>query len=120
MERAIELFERLLQQHPTNRELARSYLVALNHLASAYNGLLIPQRALELYGKSLSVSRKLGDKVGEMGALYGIGISFVFQGNFDKARTYLEQSLKLAKEEGHSGWIYTDLGTLVEFAPKTG
>jgi len=120
MERAIELFERLLQQHPTNRELARSYLVALNHLAAAYNGLLITQRALELYGKSLSVSRKLGDKVGEMGALYGIGISFVLQDNFDKARTYLEQSLKLAKEEGHFGWIYTDLGTLVELHRKRG
>jgi len=120
MERAIELFERLLQQHPTNRELARNYLIALNHLAAAYNGLLIPQRAFELYGKSLSVSRKLGDKVGEMGALYGIGISFVLQGNFDKARTYLEQSLKLAKEEGHYGWIYTDLGTLVELHRKRG
>jgi CHAT domain-containing protein len=120
MERAIELFERLLQQHPTNRELARSYLVALNHLASAYNGLLIPQRALELYGKSLSISRKLGDKVGEMGALYGIGISFVLQDNFDKARTYLEQSLKLAKEEGHFGWIYTNLGTLIELHRKRG
>jgi CHAT domain-containing protein len=120
MERAIELFERLLQQHPTNRELARSYLVALNHLASAYNGLLIPQRALELYGKSLSISRKLGDKVGEMGALYGIGISFVLQSNFDKARTYLEQSLKLAKEEGHFGWIYTNLGTLAELHRKRG
>jgi CHAT domain-containing protein len=120
MERAIELFERLLQQHPTNRELARSYLVALNHLAAAYNDLLIPQRAFELYGKSLSVSRKLGDKVGEMGALYGIGISFVLQDNFDKARICLEQSLKLAKEEGHSGWIYTDLGTLVELHRKRG
>jgi tetratricopeptide (TPR) repeat protein len=71
MERAIELFERLVQQYPQNRSLASSYLVALNHLAAAYNGLLITQRALELYGKSLSVSRKLGDKVGEMGALYG-------------------------------------------------
>jgi tetratricopeptide (TPR) repeat protein len=50
----------------------------------------------------------------------GIGISFVFQGNFDKARTYLEQSLKLAKEEGHYGWIYTDLGTLVELHRKRG
>jgi tetratricopeptide (TPR) repeat protein len=60
MERAIELFERLLQQHPTNRELARSYLVALNHLAAAYNGLLITQRALELYGKSLSDLKGVG------------------------------------------------------------
>ena len=120
MERAIELFERLLQQHPTNRELARSYLVALNHLAAAYNGLLIPQRALELYGKSLSISRKLGDKVGEMGALWGMGISFIFLGNFDKARICLEQSLKLAKEEGHSGWIYSNLGTLVELHRKRG
>jgi CHAT domain-containing protein len=120
MERAIELFERLVQQYPQNRSLASSYLVALNHLAAAYNSLLIPQRALELYGKSLSVSRKLGDKVGEMGALYGIGISFVLQDNFDKARAYLEQSLKLAKEEGHFGWIYTDLGTLVELHRKRG
>ncbi len=120
MERAVELFEQLLQQHPTNKELARSYLVALNHLASAYNSLLIPQRALILYEKSLSVSRKLGDKVGEMGALWGVGNSFTLQGNFKKAQTYFEQSLKLAKEEGHYGWIYTNLGTLIELNRKRG
>lgn len=120
MERAIELFEQLIKQYPTNRGLARSYLVALNHLASAYNGLLIPQRALNLYEKSLSISRNLGDKVGEMGALWGIGYSFVLQGNSEKAQTYLEQSLKLAKEVGHYGWIYTNLGTLVELHRKRG
>jgi len=120
MERAIKLFEQLLKQHPTNRGLARSYLVTLNHLASAYNGLLIPQRALDLYEKSLSISRKLGDKVGEMGALWGIGNSFVLQGNFEKAQTYLEQSLKLAKEEEHYGWVYTNLGTLADLHQKRG
>jgi len=120
MERAIELFERLVQQHPKNKPLATDYLVALNHLASAYNGLLIPQRALNLYEKSLNISRNLGDKVGEMGALWGIGYSFVLQGNSEKAQTYLEQSLKLAKEVGHYGWIYTNLGTLVELHRKRG
>jgi len=120
MERAIELFEQLLKQYPTNRGLARSYLVALNHLASAYNGLLIPQRALNLYEKSLNISRKLGDKVGEMGALHGIGNSFILKGNWEKAQTYHEQSLKLAKEEEHYGWVYTNLGTLVELHRKRG
>jgi CHAT domain-containing protein/ketosteroid isomerase-like protein/Tfp pilus assembly protein PilF len=120
MERAIELLERLLQQYPANRGLAASYLIFLNHLASAYNGLLIPQRALTLYGKSLSISRELGNKVGEMGALWGIGHSFVLQGNFEKAQTYFEQSLKLAKEEEHYGWVYTNLSSLIEFHRKRG
>jgi len=120
MERAIGLFERLVQRYPNHKKLASDYLIALNHLASSYNSLLIPQRAFALYQKSLRLSRKLGDKVGEMGALWGIGSAFLLHGDLAKAQTYFEQSLKLAREEGHYGWVYTNLGTLLELHRKRG
>ncbi len=118
MERAAELFEPLLQRYPSHKRLASAYLVTLNHLAAAYRSFLIPQKALALYEKSLRLSQKWGDKLGEMGALWGIGLCLLDRGDEAKAQTYFERSLKLAKEEGHYGWIYTNLGTLLELHRK--
>lgn len=113
MEEAVRIYEELLQQNPVP-EIYRWYLVTLNHLAAAYGGFHFFSESLERYLKSLKVSREIGDKVGEMGALWGIGIIYTGQGDFKKAIENFEQSLKIAQEEEHYGWIVTNLGSLAD------
>lgn len=113
MEEAVRIYEELLQQNP-DPEVYKWYLITLNHLASTYGWLHFFSESLERYQKSLKVSREIGYKVGEMGALWGIGIVYLGQGDFKKAIEHFEQSLKMAQEEGHYGWIWTNLGALAD------
>lgn len=119
MEEAVRIYEELLQQNP-DPETYKWYLITLNHLAAAYSSFRFFPQSLERYQKSLKVSREIGDKVGEMGALWGIGIIYDGQGDFKKAIEYFEQSLKIAQEEEHYGWVVTNLGSLVGVYKRLG
>ncbi len=113
MEEAIRIYEDLLRQNP-NPRIRECYLVALNHLASTYSSIHLFPQAIERYEKSLKISRDIGFKIGEMGALWGIGMVYAGQGDFKKAIEHFEQSLKMAREEKHFAWIVTNLGSLAD------
>jgi CHAT domain-containing protein len=120
MERAIQLFERLRQAYPQSSKLARTSLTALNCLASAYNGIQMPDQSVLRYQKSLRLAQQFNDRVGEMGAVWGLGCAYRLKSDLAKAQAHFERSLKLAREERHFGWIYTNLGSLAELHLQQG
>jgi predicted ATPase/DNA-binding SARP family transcriptional activator/DNA-binding NarL/FixJ family response regulator len=58
------------------------------------------ERAIQLYEKSLALSRKVGDKRGIADNLLLLGIEMRSWGNFEKARDLLEEGMVVAREVG--------------------
>jgi predicted ATPase/DNA-binding SARP family transcriptional activator/DNA-binding NarL/FixJ family response regulator len=58
------------------------------------------ERAIQLYEKSLALSRKVGDKRGIADNLLLLGIEMRSWGNFEKARELLEEGMVVGREVG--------------------
>jgi tetratricopeptide (TPR) repeat protein len=60
-------------------------------------------KALDYYGRSLTIKEELGDKAGIGNSLNNIGAVHHYKGEYNKAAEYLEKSLAIQKEIGLKG-----------------
>ncbi len=123
MEKAVRMLEECVAQQPKDERTRTRYLVVLNHLAAAYKQLGLYYDSLERYEKSLKISRETKDKVGEAGALWGMGTVHNDRREYDKAEMCAKQSLAAAyavKPEPHWGWVVSGWGDLWDVYLKQG
>lgn len=122
MERGLLLRKQLLERAPADTAMRTGYFVAANHLASAYVSLGVLSKGQELYKDVLRQAQALGEKgkLGEMGALWGLGnIEYAF-GRLKSAAEYYQQSLDLARSVNHIGWIVSNLSCMIDLLVQQG
>jgi len=96
--------------------------VALGNLGLAYADLGEMDKAIDYYGQTLVIHRKVGDRRGEGAALGNLGIAYAAVGETDTAIYHFEQQLVITREIryrrgeaialGNLGLAYAGLGDL--------
>ena len=66
-----------------------------------YRGLGEPQRALEYYGQSLPILRRVGNRAGEAVTRYNMAMLYRAQGELGRAVAELEQVVELDRQVSH-------------------
>jgi len=72
--------------------------VALNNLAAAQYELGQTEQSLANYEKALALRHDMGDLVGEAKTLRNLGILYAKQGNPNRAKTYLNRAIGVARQ----------------------
>ena len=67
----------------------------LNHLGRAFNLWDEPEKALEYYGKGLTIWRAVGDRNGEVAALYGMARAESKRNDLQRAITLTEAAVAI-------------------------
>ncbi|MCS6861620.1 MAG: CHAT domain-containing protein [Abditibacteriales bacterium] len=123
LETAVRMLDECCAQQPDNQRARRCYLVVLNHLAAKYLALGLSSQAWERYTKSLTLSRRVNDKVGEAGALWGMGNVHRLRRQYAEAEQCFKQSLAVTnalKPKPHWGWVVSNLSSLWDIYCKQG
>ena len=108
--RGLDLFDRL----PPTVEKDRAELalrVALGEPLQVWKGYASPEVELA-YSQATELARRLGEDRQLCLALYGLGMSFLVQGEFAKAEQAGEQFLALSRKLGDVGFEITACGVL--------
>jgi CHAT domain-containing protein/tetratricopeptide (TPR) repeat protein len=71
--------------------------ITLINLGEAYNA-SFDETALKIYAKALEVFQKTKDRLGEVKAMNGLGISSYYNYDYDTARKHFESALSLGRE----------------------
>ena len=91
-------------------EHAVKYLeMAANRAKDKY----VYETAIGFQAQLLDIERKLGDKAGQAGALYAMGVMAYELGDYDRARPWLQESVTLLEElqdAKNEGWSVMYLG----------
>ena len=74
---------------------------ALGSLGHVFDLLGQPSKALSYYEQHLALARDLGDRLGECGALMGIGNLYKSQNAWEQAMACYQQALDLAEASKH-------------------
>ena len=92
----------------------------LGTLGLAYAGLGQVEKAIEYYGQTLEIQKKIGDRRGEENTIGNLGLAYADLGQVEKAIEYYGQALEIAGEIGdrrgegnqlgNLGLAYADLG----------
>ena len=98
-ERIDTLLRLLTQYQPTlgkpDAEIAPLRLNILEELANAYFSLADVQKAKHFFTEALSLSKGLGNQQAQANALFGLGRTLIFSGNYDSALENCDQALAL-------------------------
>ena len=83
------------------RELGDKWIIARAiYLLCHVEAVERPEVCLQLAGESLALARELGERSIEARSVYFLGVTAIWQGRYDEARVWLEQSVALATEVG--------------------
>jgi len=70
----------------------------MNNIAGTYQDLGQNQRALELYGRTLTLAHNTGLKGSESKVLLGMGVTTLALNDYRQARTHFNRAVELARE----------------------
>lgn len=110
LSRARDLIKLTLERMDESPTRQRMELVRLYAEAKASDGSAIER--IELYGQVMSMAQALGDRAMEMKALYDIGWMWLRRSQVDRARTYFQRSLDIARTENDEKMIAHNMNGL--------
>jgi predicted ATPase len=89
--------------------------------ALAHGSLLAPVlEATEAEQEALSIYRELGDLRGVVGQLNNLGVNYRFLGDYEGARSWLEESVGICRQLGDRAGVATALSNLADVRRRQG
>jgi tetratricopeptide (TPR) repeat protein len=114
---AMKYYEESLQQFTTLKDKSKM-IGTLNNLGNLHSDLQLYEQALKYYSQADQLSEQLG-KI-NLDPLANIGTVYYKQGNYQKAISYYEKALSIARKQNDNMSLLNILSNMGEVYAKTG